>query len=202
MKFHPGFKNNRREIFAALAEKLQGDFEKGSVWKNDLVRARSGPWEVVMDQYTIHANNAHIPITRIRAPFLNKDGLRFGLSEEGFFQRLGKKLGMQDLEIGYRDFDRAFRITGNKRDQIRRLLEDDTLRQLLLEDPAISLAIKDDEGLFKQKYPKGVDLLYFQKHKHILDLPTLERFYALFSLVLERLVQIDSAYESDPGLTL
>lgn len=202
MKLHLGFKGNRREVFADLAEKLQGDYEKGTMWKHDLVRARSGPWEVVMDQYTVHANNVHIPITRIRAPFLNKDGLQFGLSEEGFFQRLGKKFGLQDLEIGYRDFDQAFRITGNKRDQIRRLLEDDNLRKLLLEDPAISLSIKNDEGLFKQKYPNGVDLLYFEKHKHIVDLPTLERLFALFALVLERLVQIDSAYESDPGLTV
>lgn len=202
MKRHALFKDKREPVYRQLADRLRGRFEQGSWTRSDQVRARSGPWEIVLDEYTVHAGNAHVPYTRLRAPFLNKDGLRFHIHREGFFQRLGKRFGLKDIEVGDTAFDERFLIQGNDPEKIRRLFSGDELRALLLDLPDIELRIKDDEGLFSRDYPKGVDILQLQRQEHLRDEETLARFFALFALVLDRLVQIDSAYETDPGMRI
>ena len=39
---------------------------------------------------------------------MNKDGFRFKIYRKTVFSGLGKMLGMQDIEVGYADFDEAF----------------------------------------------------------------------------------------------
>jgi hypothetical protein len=202
VKLHQFFEDKREPLYRQLADRLRGRFQEGKRFESDRVVASSGPWEIVLDEYTVHANNVYIPYTRLRAPFLNKDGLRFALAREGFFQRLGKRFGLQDIQIGDKAFDDRFLIKGNDECQIRRLFDDAEYRHLLMDLPDLELSIKNDEGLFSKKYPGGVDLLLVQRQEHIRDLQTLERFYAVFALTLKRLVHIDSAYESDPGLRL
>ncbi len=202
MKLHNIFTDNREPVYRQLAERLRGRFKEGKTFSSDTVVARSGPWEIVLDEYTVHANNVHVPYTRLRAPFLNKDGMRFALSREGFFQRLGKRFGLQDIQIGDKAFDDHFLIKGNDKTQIKRLFGDAEFRQLLLDLPDLEMSVKDDEGLFSKTYPKGVDLLLVQRQEHLRDVETLERFYAAFAMTLNRMVQIDSAYESDPGFRI
>lgn len=48
----------------------------------------------------------------------------------------------------------------------------------------------------------GVDELYFECVGVIKDTALLEALFVLFSLTLERLVQMDSAYANDPMVTL
>lgn len=62
--------------------------------------------------------------------------------------------------------------------------------------------IRDDEGWFGTAFPDGVDQLYFSSVGVIKDTEHLKGLFYLFSTLLERLVQIDSAYEHDPKITL
>ncbi|MEM7393036.1 MAG: DUF3137 domain-containing protein, partial [Verrucomicrobiota bacterium] len=61
---------------------------------------------------------------------------------------------------------------------------------------------RDDEGFFGANFPDGVDQLYFQCHGVMKNEARLKNLFNLFSRTLERLVQIDSAYENDPRVTL
>jgi len=74
--------------------------------------------------------------TIFSAAFRNPDGYRFAIHEEGFFDDLGKFFGMQDIEIGYPDFDKAFIIKTNDESRVRTIFADDEARSVLL-------AIKD-----------------------------------------------------------
>ena len=108
---------------------------------------------------------------------------------------------MQDIEIGDKFFDDEFIIKGNSEHKIKQLLEDDELKQLIRSQPDIQLTIQDDEGWFGEHFPQGVDQLYFSAY-YFRDVRQLENLFNLFATALERLVQIDSAYENDPKVKL
>ncbi|HEX8707258.1 MAG TPA: hypothetical protein VF723_03265, partial [Pyrinomonadaceae bacterium] len=110
--------------------------------------------------------------------------------------------GMQDVEVGYPDFDRDFIIKGNDEKKLRALFANQKIRRLIQAQPAIKLTVKDDEGWFGADFPEGVDELYFQVHGVIKDIERLKLLYELFAETLNHLCQIGSAYERDPQLTL
>lgn len=66
----------------------------------------------------------------MRAPFLNKDGLYFKISRQGFFDSIGKLFGMQDIEIGDPFFDEQFVIKGNNPEKIKLLFADGNIKEL------------------------------------------------------------------------
>ena len=68
--------------------------------------------------------------------------------------------------------------------------------------PRINFEIRDDEGWFGSEYPADVDALYFQCIGVIKDKAILKTLFSLFSATLTHLVQMDSAYEDDPEVTL
>ena len=83
--------------------------------------AHLDPWTITLDIYTVHIQHTHVSYTRMRAPFINPDNFRFSIYRKGVFSELGKLLGMQDIEVGDPEFDEAFIIKGNARDQCREI---------------------------------------------------------------------------------
>lgn len=160
------FSNNRDEIWAQLATQLGGTFEKGKLFSSPELRCQAGPWEIVLDTYSSGNDNSQT-FTRLRAPFLSKDPFAMKIFPENVLTRLGKKLGMDDLQTGFKDFDDAFVVQSNRKDPVMQLLRDDTLRQLLLNHKDVTLGIKDHEGIFRKRYPKGVDVLYASRRGSI-----------------------------------
>jgi hypothetical protein len=62
--------------------------------------------------------------------------------------------------------------------------------------------VKHHEGWFGAKFPDGVDELYFQCIGVIRDIELLHNLFDLFAYTLDRLCQMGSAYEDDPGVKL
>jgi len=195
-------RSNIEEIWGRIARDLDGRYEKGDFFHTDVVRARSGEWEIILDIFTRRHGKASIPYTRMRAPFLNKDQFYFEIYRKGFFSSLGKLFGMQDIEIGDTYFDEEFIIKGNDEAKLRRFLKDSTLKKLIRAQPKIKLQVKDDEGFFGATFPEGVDELYFECRTVLEDKKRLRNLFDLFTATLARLVQIDSAYEADPKVKL
>jgi hypothetical protein len=104
--------------------------------------------------------------------------------------------------VGDSFFDDEFVIQSSSEDLARRLLADFEIRRLIQKYPDISFEIVDDEGLFRQSFPEGVDELFFQTLGVITDKEKLKDLFDLFALVLDRLCQMGSAYESAPNVTL
>lgn len=196
------FGPSKDEIWSRLAIDIGGSYEKGGFFGTDVLRYRSGQWEITLDTYTLHTGKSSVTYTRMRAPFVNKDGLYFKIYREGLFSAIGKIFGMQDIEIGTPDFDRSFVVKGNNAEKIKLLLSDAEMMWLMQKQPAIYFEVKDDEGWFKAQFPYGVDELYFQCYGVIRDESRLKDLFDMFSTTLQRLVQIDSAYENDPDVKL
>ena len=200
------FGPSKDEIWTQIATDIGGEFIDGGFWGKDVLIYKHGEWQILLDTYTVTTSTGttttSTTYTRMRAPFINKDGLYFKISREGFFSSIGKFFGMQDIEIEDPFFDKQFVIKGNDPEKINLLLADDRIKELCQTQPRIYLSIKDDEGWFGTDFPEGVDELYFQCVGIIKETERLKALFGLFCLILQRLVQIDSAYKDDPQVTL
>jgi hypothetical protein len=199
------FGPSKEEVWRQLCQEIGADFVEGGFWKGDKVQARVGDWSVTLDTYTVSAGKTHITYTRLRAPFVSRDGLRFLIYRKGFFSDLGKKLGMQDIEVGHSvHFDEDFIIKGNDESKVRALFANPEIRRLLDEQPEIRLEIKDkDHGSgFRNVLPEDVDELHVQIHGVIKDVGRLKQLFDLFAEVLDELTRMGSASEADPGVRL
>ena len=196
------FGSSKDEIWTQIAADIGGEFIEGGFWGTDVLIYKHGEWQILLDTYVVSTGTSSHTVTRMRAPFVNKDGLYFKISREGFFSSIGKFFGMQDIEIGDPFFDKQFVIKGNNPEKIKLLLADGRIKALCQSQPRIHLSIKDDEGWFGTDFPEGVDELYFECVGVIKETERIKALFGLFCLVLQRLVQIDSAYEDDPQVTL
>jgi hypothetical protein len=193
------FGPSKEEVWQELCRQIGADFVDNGFWKGgSKVEATSGPWTVTLDTYTVSTGKSSITYTRLRAPYVNRDGFEFNLSRESLFSPIATALGIQDIEIGIQEFDSAFRVQSNQEDQVKKLLANPKLRDLLLQQPSISFYVKDDEGWFGEQFPEGVDELYFQVSGVIKDVERLKALFELFSETLNTLCAIGSAYKTPP----
>lgn len=196
------FGPSQEEIWSQFANEIGADFVNEGIWKAKKVVARFENWVVTLDTYTQSSGKTSTTYTRIRAPYVNKDGFNFKIYKSGWFSDIGKTFGMQDVEIGYPEFDEKFIIKGNDESKLRELFSSDKIRELISSQENIYLEVKDDEGWFGADFPEGVDELYFQTMGVIKDIERLKSLYMLFTLILNKLCIMGSAYEEGPEIIL
>lgn len=192
------FGPSREEIWRQLSSEIGAQYVESSFLKGSKVQIHHEQWTITLDVFCCDKTT----YTRIRAPYINKDRFQFTIYRKGFFSDLGKLLGMQDVEVGYPEFDEAFIIKGNDKQKLQVLFANPKIRQLLEMQPSVHLTVKDDEGWFSKTFPEGVDELYFRVVGVIKDVERLKSLYYLFAEVLNQLCHIGSAYEDDPQLEL
>ncbi len=196
------FGPSKKEIWEQLSNEIEADIVNSGLWKGDKVVARVKEWTITLDTYTVSTGKTHITYTRMRAPYVNKDGFRFKIYRKGLFSGLGKLFGMEDIEVGFPGFDEEFIIKGNNKQKLIELFSNSKIRELIELQPQISFEVKDDEGWFGKEFPYGVDELYFQVTGVIKDVERLKTLYYLFAEVLGQLCMIGSAYEKNPHIEL
>lgn len=196
------FGPSKKEVWQQLAEKIQAEYINKGFWAGDRVEAHVDNWVVVLDTYTVSTGKSSTTYTRMRAPFVNLDNFYFKIYRTGIFSGLGKILGMEDINIGYEEFDEDFVIKGNSEEKVKQLFSNKSIRDLIQEQPKISLEIKDDEGFFSSHFPEGVDELYFQVTGVIKDIDILKELYELFAEVLKELCSMGSVSAEEPSVVL
>ncbi|KUO63125.1 MAG: hypothetical protein APF84_11410 [Gracilibacter sp. BRH_c7a] len=196
------FGPSKEEVWARLSEEIEADFVDGGFLRGDKIIAKVREWVITLDTYTVSTGKSYSTFTRMRVPYVNKDGFRFKIYRKGFFSNVGKLFGLQDIEVGFPEFDEEFIIKGNDAEKLSRLFSNPKVRELIQLQQDISLEVKDDEGWFGTEFPQGVDELYFQVSGVIKDVDRLKNLYYLFAVVLNQLCVIGSAYEDNPNVTL
>lgn len=196
------FGPSQAEVWRRLAEETGADFVAGGFWRGAKVIVRVQEWTLTLDTFTVSSGKNSTTYTRLRAPYVHKDGFRFRIYRKSIFTGLGKLFGMQDLEVGYPEFDEAFVIQGNHAAKLKQLLSHEPLRRLIAGQPNFHVQVKDDEGWFGTEFPNGVDELYFAVAGVIKDVDRLKSLFHIFALILHLLCHLDSAYEDDPAIRL
>lgn len=196
------FGPSKSEVWQQLAGEIQADYVTKGFWGGDRVEAHVDNWIVVLDTYTVSTGKSSVTYTRMRAPFVNLDSFYFKIYRSGMFSELGKLLGMEDINIGYDEFDEDFVIKSNSEEKVRKLFSKERIRALIQDQPRINLEIKDDEGFFKAHFPEGVDELYFMVTGVIKDIERLKELYELFGEVLRELCNVGLAGTEEPGIVI
>jgi len=133
---------------------IGGSFTEGGLWHNGKVEAAHGQWIVTLETFSTKNSGTW---TRIRAPYINPDGFKFTIYRRGILSNLGKRFGMQDVQVGFPQFDEDFIIQGNNKVQLRRFFADARLRDLISAQPDIHFCVQEDEDnlLERTKFPAG-----------------------------------------------
>jgi len=182
---------SKEDIWRQLSREIGARYVEGGFWRGDRVQARIGEWTVTLDTHDVPSGDAKRSTTRIRAPFFNQDGFKFLVFRSGVFAELGKLVGMQDVEVGFPEFDSKFVIKGNNEELLRRLFSNEMIRKLLSEQPNVRFEIVKGEGETEGE-PK--DEVRFQTSGAIQDLDRLKHLFELFSVTLDQLCAMGSAY--------
>lgn len=196
------FGPSKEEIWSQLSHEIGADYEEGGFFKDGKVILSHRQWEIILDTYAVHTEKSAVIYTRMRAPYVNRDGFRFNIYRKNIFSGIGKLFGMEDIEIGDSFFDDEFIIQGKPEHLVKSLLNNGMVRRLIQSQPDIHFQVKDDDGWFKSSFPEGVDELYFEVVGVIKDKEQLRNLFDLFSLVLDELCRSGSAYEGMPEVTL
>ena len=189
------FGKSKKEIWRQLAEQLDGEFIKGKWVRADRVEAFYEDWTVTLDTFTVDKST----FTRIRAPYVNRDDFIFKIQREHFGHRIGKVFKMQDIEVGYPEFDKDFIIQGSDERKLKMMFANPKIRELINFQPKILLQLRREAPLFyKPKFPEGVNELYYQVAGILKDIEQLHDLFDLFAHTLDHLCAIGTAYEDDP----
>lgn len=188
------FGPSQEEIWRQLSNELKGDFIEGGFWKGSKVQVSHGQWTITLDTYYVSTGKSAIPYTRLRAPFVNPDNFRFTVYRENLFSAIAKWLGMQDIEVGYPEFDRDFIIKGNDERTLRTLFANPRIRELISAQPQIHFTIKDDTERWFEYFPPDTDILEFHTVGIVKDIDRLKLLFALFSETMDQLCRMGSAY--------
>jgi hypothetical protein len=197
------FGPSQKETWTNLSEQLDAEFVKGGIWNSHKVVAHEKDWTLTLDTFAVHAGKVTVPFTRMRAPFMVKDGFRFKIERRNYFSSVADFFGRKSLSTGHPEFDKHFVITSTDEYKLKKLFANETIRELILAQKEIHLEIKDDEGGWSNaKFPSDVDELYFQASEIVKDVERLKPIFRLFTVVLNQLVEISSAYDKNPNITL
>ncbi|TDH28840.1 hypothetical protein EXU57_01855 [Segetibacter sp. 3557_3] len=114
--------------------------------------------------------------TALVSPLLNSDDFRFAIHKEGIGDEIGKFFGMQDIKIGYDEFDRRFIIKTNSPERVKQLFTDEQVRSTLLsmKEPFTFGTITHDDK----------KVLEFSSDSGITDPGLLKTIYQAFYAVL------------------
>ncbi len=199
---HTLFGPNREEVWKDLCQHPSFELIKGETPAQDHVIAKVDNWTITLDIHSIHTQHDKIDFTRLRAPYVNKDGFRFKIYRGSFFDEVSKLFGLQDIKIGHSEIDSQFIVQSNNEEKVKKLFADPNLQQDLLAVPNVFFEVRDDEGFHKEQFTDGVDELYFLSEGIITDEKKLRMLYDMFATTLHRLCHLGSAYEDDPHLEL
>lgn len=178
------FGPNQEKVWSRFAEEIDGSYEHGSLVESKKIITRYEPWLITIDTYSKSIGHIYTTYTRLTADFKNSEGLDFEVKRRNILENFGIRLGMQDIDIGYSDFDQAFVIKGNNEEKIKELFSSDKIRELLMNQPNIHIEVVE-KGWFGTKKP--VDQLLLETEKVVKDIDRLKELYMLFVLLLNKL---------------
>ncbi len=172
----------RRRAWSNLADRAALSFSPGNFFGRGL--SVSGSYHshpLILDTFTRHYGKSSRTYTRITVTLNQPTSLNLAIYTEGLFSKVGKALGMKEIQTGDEAIDRRYIIKGQPETTIAGLLMSYDLRQRLIEAPSFNARI---EGLNVCYDHTGVEL-------------DENKLLALFDLLTSLATAIDRAGQID-----
>jgi hypothetical protein len=162
-------------VWQQFSNDIGGVFIVGNLHSNIQVKVSLSYWDIIFDIHPCERTSGST-LTRVRAIFLSKDNFLFTIYQQDIFSEIAKFFGMQDIEVGYPDFDNTFVIKSNNPAQIKALFKHELIRQILIKYPHVYFDIRKNESFLSNDFPEGVLELYLHVIGVVLDIRELQAF--------------------------
>jgi len=181
---------DKTSIWKEFSIQTNGTFKEGYSWHSDSVEITHKKWTIIFDNYTLWSGKYSSKMTRIIVPISLKDNFRFEIYPEELIRKIEKIFGVQDIEIGYPEFDKAFIVKSNNEFKIKSLLRNANIRNLLLEQKNLNIQLSNQNGIWEQ--PKNQFELSYYIDGEIHNVANLIKLLELFKIILDELFQINT----------
>jgi len=141
----------RQQAWSELAVRTSLTFEPGGLLSPMRVTGTYRGRPLTLDTYTRSSGKSSTTYTRIRLGVNNPSALSLAIYDENVLSKLGKALGMQDIQVGDDELDRRFTFKGQPQPVIASLLTSIGLRQKLLEARSVHVEVKGQEVYWQQR---------------------------------------------------
>ena len=191
------FGPSRSEIWRQLSDKMGARYAEGGFTRSDRVDVVHDEWTITLDCYYNAATK--MTYTRLSVPYTNPDAFQFTIYRKSVFSELGKRLGMQDIEVEHARFDDDFIVKGNDESKVRALFASRAIREQLDAQKDVHMSIDGGSSWFNRALPPRTDRLVFEVPGVIKDMDRLEQLFSLMAVTIDRLCEIGSAYALRPN---
>ncbi|MBI2810186.1 MAG: hypothetical protein HYX67_05080 [Candidatus Melainabacteria bacterium] len=185
-----------KSVWMDLADEAKGEFlEDNNVAR---VRVPMTPWTVTFEMHSKGKNHS-----KILLPFETKSDFEFEIYNRSWVADAQKKFGLQDIIVGYEDFDRDFIIKGNDESKVKKLYSSETLREMIQLQKAVRLGIHT-KGALKQygQVPAGIHVLAFEEDDAINSFDRLISLLELMRASMTQLCEMGVASTAEPGFQI
>lgn len=140
----------REKAWRELADSTGLTYESGGFLGSSRVTGTYRSHSLTLETFTRGTGKSRTTYTRIVLFVNNQTGAYLALYEEGFFSKIGKFFGMQDIQIGDEELDQRFIIKSRPESYAAGLLRVGGLRQRLMEMRPLNIELDGRELHFEQ----------------------------------------------------
>ncbi len=183
--------DHREAVWTQLSKELGGEFIDQKGWAQDHVQVLYENWHVTLD-FELHAGYRSEYIhTRFRSP-ARTSAFRFRVFHQDLIHKVGRFLGMQDVQIGNTAFDRMFVVQGTDEARVGQLFQDAGLRQLMMEEPELEIRLRVPSASQSLESGEGCDELSLEVPEVVEDIARLRRLFDVFAHLVHELQKLGS----------
>ena len=144
-------RQTRQQAWSELAVRTSLTFEPGALFSPMRVTGTYRGRPLALDTYTRSSGKSSTTYTRIRMSVNNPSALSLAIYDENVLSKLGKVLGMQDIQVGDDELDRRFTFKGRPEPVLASLLTSAGLRQKLLEARSVHVEANGQEVYWQHR---------------------------------------------------
>ncbi|MDY6958305.1 MAG: DUF3137 domain-containing protein [Halobacteriota archaeon] len=158
-----------KEAWKVFADSLSLDFDPGTTFKNPKVEGSYRGHNVILETYAVSTGQVTVVYTRLKVDVKNMKELSLRVYHEGFFSKIGKRLGMQDIETKNPEFDEMYIVKGIDELEVLNVLDSGVQSKILsLREPGkFNMTLKGRSLTFEES---GIltDIELLRSHLEIL----------------------------------
>lgn len=189
-------KPDRHGVWDAFVERNGGVAERDRKGRVKSIRFDHDGRDIVVDTYTVSTGNSSVTYTRARGFYHVQVPLRCKVWKEGFFSRIGKSFGMQDIQVGRPTLDRDFVIQSDSPGHARSLLAGSRVGELLERDPKLQYQMQKRKRSKKEPEDAPDGEVVVRIAEVVTDGDRLDTMLALCRETLDAVVRIGVALPS------
>jgi hypothetical protein len=199
--FHAQTKKNWQN----LANQIGGDFIEGGFLGKDSIELSYRATKIILDTHTIHGEHP-TTYTRIFCPFISKNYWDFYVKQKNFLTKLGKYIGIDDVQIGENELDDKLYFTSENHEKLIHFFNSNQIKNIYLKindmfENWLNISISNDSSVFSfRKRPPNQFHIQFKQLGIENDTNKMLLLFDLCKLTLDRLIEIGEAEDIDPNI--